>query len=404
MIGFLRFIFGYVKFKASGGFSERFINLCNLGGITLWDMKSDEKCFEAKTTIAGYRKIKTCAKKSGMSVRICEKKGLPFLYKSLSGRTGLFIGIAVACFCMFFYSRSIWSLEVSGNEKIKSEEVISILAEEGIKPGTFKKDINTDKLKLSVYEKRPDIAWISFNIDGSRLVAELREATKKPALQDSKNICNIVAAKDGVIDKTIVFEGENHTVIGEGVTKGELLVSGVIFHETAKKTTFHRSRAKVYAFTQSENTIRIPKNQEKISYTGAVKHFKELNIFRVSFPLYLFTSVFPSNEVSSITVPCKFGHSELPVSITYYEVRETEKEKYKADKTTAKSLARSKKSEFEKSFSSGCKILSVKEKIKETKTDFYFTYSYKLYENIAKESKIEINEENISDNMEKDEK
>lgn len=404
MMKFIRFIFGYVKFKASGGFTERFINLCRISGIKLWNMQTQNDCFCAETSINDYRKIKTCAKKSGMSVRITQKSGLPFLYKSISNRIGLLLGIAIVCFCVFFYTRSVWVIDVQGNEKIPSEQIITLLSDNGLNLGTLKKNINNKKFKLLIYDEIPDIAWVNLNIDGSRLSVDVREAVEKPQNRDSDAVCNIVASKDGVIDKAVVYEGENQTIIGEGVTKGELLVSGVIYHESVKKTTFHRSRADIFAFTQAEKTVKVSKNQKKVSYTGKEKMFKELNIFRISFPLYIFTNVFESNEVSHINKPLKLGGKTLPISINYYNVKQTQVEKYKADVDNARTLARKEKNEFENSFSEGCKILSETENIKETDTDFYFTYTYKLYENIAQKSNIQIDDENIADNMEKNEK
>ena len=38
IIRFLRFIFGYVEFCAEGGFPERFINLCSVYHVRLWDV------------------------------------------------------------------------------------------------------------------------------------------------------------------------------------------------------------------------------------------------------------------------------------------------------------------------------------------------------------------------------
>lgn len=41
IINFLRLILGFVEFEAKGGFPERFLNLCTVNGITLWQVQND---------------------------------------------------------------------------------------------------------------------------------------------------------------------------------------------------------------------------------------------------------------------------------------------------------------------------------------------------------------------------
>ena len=72
LIRLFRFLSGYVVFSGKGGFPERFINLCSMNGISLWDAKSSSGTLHAKTSIKGYKRLRPCAKKSGMKIRISE--------------------------------------------------------------------------------------------------------------------------------------------------------------------------------------------------------------------------------------------------------------------------------------------------------------------------------------------
>ena len=49
-------IFGCVCFTASGGFAERFINVCTAKGIQLWGIRKKSYGLTACTTIEGYKK------------------------------------------------------------------------------------------------------------------------------------------------------------------------------------------------------------------------------------------------------------------------------------------------------------------------------------------------------------
>ncbi|MBQ9553290.1 MAG: sporulation protein YqfD, partial [Clostridia bacterium] len=69
-VRFLRLLAGWVSFRVSGGFPERFINLCSRENIPLWNLKNEGGALSAATTIAGYRHLRSCAVRSGMRSRV----------------------------------------------------------------------------------------------------------------------------------------------------------------------------------------------------------------------------------------------------------------------------------------------------------------------------------------------
>lgn len=82
-IDFVRYLLGYVNFRAYGGFSDRFVNLCAKENIPLWNMKNVDGRISGSTTVKGYLSIRKPAKKSGMKVRVTEKEGLYFSLKGI---------------------------------------------------------------------------------------------------------------------------------------------------------------------------------------------------------------------------------------------------------------------------------------------------------------------------------
>jgi len=78
IIELIRYLFGYINFRAYGGFADRFINLCTKDEIPLWNIRNINGNITASTTIEGYLSIRHAARKSGMRLRVTEKKGLIF--------------------------------------------------------------------------------------------------------------------------------------------------------------------------------------------------------------------------------------------------------------------------------------------------------------------------------------
>ena len=396
----LLFLFGSICFKAQGGFPERFLNLCALRGVKLHALKSSGGVLYAETSLSSFRKMRTCAAKSAVKVRITEKKGLPFFYAKLAPRTGLFIGAALCCFLLFFYSRSIWSIQVRGNENIPAQRILLVLEQNGVRPGVFKKNLSLKKLTFQVYEALPEVAWLNITADGSRLNVNLRETVQKPDSRDSGSYCNVVAAKAGVVDRIQVYEGEATVREGDGVSEGEMLVSGVMYHENTKQNTFHRAAADIYAFTACKHCIRIPKQMQKTRYTGEKKTCAVLQLFRLRLPLYIFTPQSKNCEVSVVQKPLSINGTVLPLSLTLYEYRHTQQSLQTLTAKQAAVLARAKKATFEKTFADDTRILRTTHSLEQTDKEYVFYYRYALYENIAKLAAIEIDDKNVNNNME----
>lgn len=80
IIRFLRFIFGYVEFCAEGGFPERFINLCSVYHVRLWDVKRVKDKLYAKTMLRDYKNIREHGKAFRGKNKNNQKNGFAFFY------------------------------------------------------------------------------------------------------------------------------------------------------------------------------------------------------------------------------------------------------------------------------------------------------------------------------------
>lgn len=227
LFNFFRLIFGCVYFTAWGGFAERFINLCTANGIPLWSIRKRPSGLTACTTVSSYKKIKASAKASGMTVRIKRKVGLPFVLHRYESHSGLFVGLVAVVLILTLMSNRIWVVNVHGNTTVSDEKIEQIFSDAGLHIGVRKNrfdasDINSDAV-LSIGE----LSWASINIDGSVAEIEVREALKRPEVEQSFGTSNIVARKDGQVEIIEPYKGSAATKPGQTVMQGGLLVSGV---------------------------------------------------------------------------------------------------------------------------------------------------------------------------------
>ena len=250
IINFLRLLLGFVEFEAKGGFPERFLNLCTINGITLWRVQNDGVKVKACTSVKAYKNIRKSARKSGMRVKIIKKRGLPFFIKNNKARVGVVVGITLVALFLFTSSCMLWNIEVTGNEKVKSEILLESLYNNGVRVGVFKSKIDTIAVEGELLKEYSDLAWVSINIFGTKAVLEVKENSEKPQIVDEKTPANIVAKKDGQIVLVEGHKGTNAVKEGDVVVKGDLLISGVLVNSDGSEKTVHAT-GKVFAKTMT---------------------------------------------------------------------------------------------------------------------------------------------------------
>ncbi len=283
VLRFIRFVLGFVSFTAEGGFPERFINLCRLRGIQLWELKCRNGVITACTDRNGYLNIRPVAKKSGMRVRIKKKHGLPFFLNRHSRRVGVIIGVCfcVAALCML--STRIWSIDVTGNICVPSENIIEVFENLGIRKGAAADKINISAVEISALQKLPELSWLNINISGSAALIEVRERAVTPDSDSENEPSDIIAARDGQIVILRPFNGTQEQKIGNPVLKGDLLISGI---EENKDLTVSFCRAKGYVVARTNRSIGVSQGREiKARIFAKEKKSYVIDFLFFSFPL-----------------------------------------------------------------------------------------------------------------------
>ncbi|MCG4585163.1 sporulation protein YqfD, partial [Anaerosalibacter bizertensis] len=142
---------GYVIIRVEGLTLEKFLNLATNKDIYLWDIERIEyTVIEAKVSIKGFKSLRKIVRKVGCRAYIVEKRGFPFLLEKLRKRKMLGFGFIIFIGLIFFLTSFIWNIEISGNEKIKDEEIINFLEEMDVGKGRFKHKVNLDKLQSNI--------------------------------------------------------------------------------------------------------------------------------------------------------------------------------------------------------------------------------------------------------------
>ena len=138
LLKLLRYLRGYVCFKASGRFPERFLNSAAVGALNLWDAYPSEGGISGKMSASDYRRARHIARRSGTRLKITKKRGLPFVIKKHSDRIGLPIGALAGAALLIVLSQFIWTVDIVGAKTVSDSRIRQALESSGVYPGGFK--------------------------------------------------------------------------------------------------------------------------------------------------------------------------------------------------------------------------------------------------------------------------
>ncbi len=274
---------GVIRFRAYGGYFERFLNEAQSEGFQLWNIQKRNGIYYGRTRIKNYLKLARLARKCGVRLRTEQRNGLPFLLHRYRKRIGLVIGVFFFLTFLLMMQNFIWEIEVTGNNTLTTEQILSVARESGLQRGTSLIGLNLRVIQKDMEYHLPGVAWLTLNRKGSKVVIELHETEKKPDIADDQTPCNLIAKKDGVIKYMEIYEGEKMVKVKDSVCKGDLLVSGVT-EDKFQQTRLLHSEGKVIAETYTEKTFSLPLETEEKKYTGMVKTRKHLNLFGFKLP------------------------------------------------------------------------------------------------------------------------
>ncbi len=288
LIKFFYFLKGYVIIKAYGKSVWRLVSLCAERDIKLYNITSGEA---ARFIIVQERfyDFFTLAEQLGVRVKIEKEYGLSNLLHRYKKRIGFPVGIGV--FILFFFVSSffLWDIRVETDGNITEEEVLARLEEIGVKPGALLSRLPDGRaMKSHLTESFENVPWAWVYIDGIRATVRIHEGIIPPVVVDIDEPCDIIAAKDGFITEMSVKEGAEAVMPGNGVNRGDLLISGIVdVGKDGETRTYEvHSEGTVMALTRYEESDEYMLWEERADFTGREKNVYEISIFSKKFHLF----------------------------------------------------------------------------------------------------------------------
>lgn len=282
--------FGYLFIKMTGFSPERFLNMCSVHEIELWDIKNTEHSYHFFMTVQGFRKIKPLVRKSKVRLKILKKFGLPFFLHRNQRRKLYAAGLILFFVILYSFSLFIWDIEFDGNRMYTYDTLLKFCESQDIDYGMRKAKVDCDVLEEALRTEFPEITWVSARVSGTRLLVKIKEnevLSQIPAKDETP--CDIVAETDGIITSMIVRQGVPKVSVGDKVEKGQVLVSGTLpvigDDEQVMNLHYVRSDADITARCEYHYKRLMPLFKKIDMETGKLRNGRYIKLFQYSFML-----------------------------------------------------------------------------------------------------------------------
>ena len=388
---FFAFLCGYRVCSVDITDAARLLDLLKNLGIAARDMRfSESELFFSVSLFASKGLEGTCSL-SGISVRLVRERGLPAILKGYKKRLGLVVGAILAALIIALSGTVIWDIRIEGNVRLEDAEVMEALRECGLTVGKVRRRLDTDSIQNRVMISSDDISWISINIIGTVAEVQIRETEVVPPPQEIYDAANIVAAKDGYIERFEDTRGNVIAEVGELVREGELLVSG-LYDQKNGGLRYTSARGRVMARTETEFLIEIPLEYEKKVYTGREFTEKYLIFFEKEIKFFGKCGNLPTScdTIDKVEYCNLFSAGSLPVGIRTVKYLEYTYERATRGGNEASELAFAELSARLSEFSLCAELLKKQTEFAITDASFTLRCRVSAIEDIARIQEIEI--------------
>ena len=215
---------GYVVILVRGAGLERLLNLASANGIYLWDIRRHRPdVMVACVGTRGFRALRPFLRRARCRAEILRKKGLVFLWPRLRRRPGLFLGFLLFLLALGLATSFVWWVEISGPKSLDPAVIRKELRGMGLYPGAWRGRIDKERIARELEARMPLAAWIGVEIRGMAAMVRVVERAVPPPAPAA---ADIVAARDGLITRLVVYRGTPLVTEGMMVRRGQTLVCG----------------------------------------------------------------------------------------------------------------------------------------------------------------------------------
>lgn len=279
MQAFIRWLLGTAAVRVVGVETETFLNLCARDGIRLAKIvRTEPFVLDIVVSLWQLARVRHLAERAQCTVQVQRCRGAVVFLWRLRRRYGLLAGAVLFLILSVVGGQVILTVEVTGNETVSSEEIISQLRLCGVSVGTWGPGIAIRDVENRMLLAMDELSFFSLNRSGIRAEVIVREKGLDPPETRQEDIpTQVISAADGIITHIEAWQGDPEYMEGDAVQKGDILISGYLrldaptHEEIIPGIRLVHAEGRILARTWHTLTASLPLTAEVKQYTG--EHF-----------------------------------------------------------------------------------------------------------------------------------
>lgn len=301
--------------KIKGLNLDNTIEKLNRANVVMHELKrASHQDLEFKTSHQDYNKVKPIIEPYEKEIT---PLGFNLFKKIVATNLAVLIALPICIMIFYFCSNLLWKIEIQGTENINKQEILSILQDNGIKIAG-KKHLSAEKIE-DLLIQNDHIAQVSCYYKGSTLFINISEKL----VYVQQEYSPIVAKYNGIIMDANITRGTINFVIGEYVSKGDILVYPYLLDKSGNQVPVE-PQAEITAKCFITETNIIPRKENILTRSGKTKTYYDItfnekkNPAKNRKPFVFYETMVYNNYISSV----------LPLvrqQTVYYELTLTEK-------------------------------------------------------------------------------
>ncbi|MDO5560320.1 MAG: sporulation protein YqfD [Oscillospiraceae bacterium] len=375
-----------IYFRARGSKLMRFVNAVRESAVICVGQRLRNEEYTGQIFLYDLEHLKSLAKEFGIELFLDAKSGQMFKVLKYRMRYGILLGFIFFVFFSFYFSNTVVKIEVSGNNRLSTSQVLSVLEETGIRKGVFIPSLDLGKCEQDLKLMLNNTGWAGVRKQGGRIIVDIHEIDDTPTTVKKNMPCNIVAGRDAVIMSIEAAAGQKILKPGDSVTKGEVIISGIVNNTMYDSVVLHSIGNVRGLYTDEHTFVQYFVNNEKKFTDQKIRRY--LDFFGLRFPLFIGNACSVPADYSEYTSYFSFFGAELPLGTVNctYDIYQMKDIVYTSDE--AAELIKQKIQRYEKNFYSGCVIKNVKKDKKEYDDRIEVRVRYTLEGDIGVEKEI----------------
>ncbi|KQY87409.1 sporulation protein [Paenibacillus sp. Root52] len=314
---------GAVRITVTGGDIEGLINLLAVQGLEVWNLRArDGRRADMNILLPDFFKLRPLLKRTGCKVKVTHRRGFPFFVARLLKRKFFLGGMLFFIAALFALTSMVWNVEVKGNVKIPTDEILAAAQKEGLYPFQWSFRLpSQDKLSRQLALTLPDVTWVGVTKEGTNVTIQVVESAQ-PKREPLMNPRHLISKSDAVV--TQIYAEQGRPVVQENmrVKKGQVLISGILGDEENTENVV--AKGDIRGLVWREYQVEVPLIQKLNTMTGESKERFYIVLGKWAVQLWGYGKVpFNSYETSSNHDPLTWRSFSLPMGWLTETDRET---------------------------------------------------------------------------------